>query len=126
MQQDNKGLWHFDAEETSHYIKLVDALTAQRDELEKRVRIFDSKIREIATLLHVIYAGVDTDDSAIVESINQLAISDRALESRNDTILTAYAYVKDYSNDADMATHAKRLLYNAIYEIRNKAKSEKE
>lgn len=40
--------------------------------LIKRVDLFDKKMREIATLLNVAYAGVDTDDDSIVKAIIEL------------------------------------------------------
>ncbi len=41
-------------------------------------------------------------------------------EMLKQTIRTAYAYVKDYQKDSDMATHSKRLLANAMYEFDGK------
>ena len=41
-------------------------------------------------------------------------------EMLKQTIRTAYAYIKDYKKDSDLATHSKRLLANAMYEFDGK------
>lgn len=68
-----------------------------------------------------IYKRLIEREEYLINEISSLRSQLSKMEEENkrmkQTILTAHYWLGNYTNDADNATHAKRILHNAIHEF---------